>query len=161
MRFLHLSPAIRSIAATLIARGAPVVPEQPWSTYHCAEPLFDITPITFDQETDDAIRAAIALGSGQGLVTVMFPETLPGGAEMPLTLDPGFTVIADDHGALYSFQCVLAVKGMRRFNDTVVTTPRATFMVVSAENVTAWDMDNHGRAARKPPEAKPKSAVPQ
>ncbi len=148
MRFLHLSPATRATVGVLIAKGAPVIPERAWSNYPCPEPLYDGTPISFDEETDDAIRAAIALGSGQGMVTVMLPQTLPGKVPIPFTLDAGFTVVADDSGRLYAFQCVLTTKGIRRFNDTVVTTPRATFLTVSVENVSAWDMNNHGRVGR-------------
>jgi hypothetical protein len=148
MQFLHLSPANRSVVASLIRKGAPVIPEQVWCTYPCPEPLFDGSPLSLDEETDGAVRAAVALGKGQGLVTVMFPLTLPGNADKPLTLDPGFTVVADDEGRLHSFQCVLAVKGQRRFLDSIVMTPRANFLAINAGNVSAWDLRNHGRGVQ-------------
>ncbi len=148
MRLLHLSSAVLKTVTSLINNGAPVIPEQIWSTYPCEEKLYDGVPISCDEETKGLIKYGLLNTHNRDSVVVMVPRILPGNVGWPLTLTPGFTVVEDGRGMLYSFQCVLIAAKLLPPDSEIASTSRAKFHVVPLFEVTAWNLDNRGREVR-------------
>lgn len=136
---MHTNPDSRfmSVIADLLANGAPVAPDRPWSVVSGGQ--------RFDGETlhiDDAAAKAVVLDALAATVeedcfVIWTPVEKRQRGRIPKALRCGYTLAADRHGDVKVFQSVVFVP--LDVIDILAHLASGQVVLVKGQKVSAWD----------------------